>query len=410
MNPDRRTFLQQATTVVSIGVTTPLWWQHAAARAASGRGASSKILVVVQLTGGNDALNMVVPSSDLDYQRLRPLLAIGKERTLRIESGVGWHPVMTGVAELTERSEVAIVQGVGYPNPNRSHFESMDIWHTCSRKTSRLNTGWLGRWADERARPDSLQTSDVAAMHLGTEKQPLALAAELTRIPTIASLDEFRLHGATSGIVHDTIESFAKLGGDTTGDLLDYIRTTTQSALVTSNQLTKLDDVARAPEAFPSTPLGDKLKLVFQLIDAELPARVYYVTLDGFDTHAKQAPAHEGLLRQFSDAVAAFQKSLTSAGLGEQVMTMVFSEFGRRVSENASGGTDHGAAAPVLLVGSRVRAGLVGEHPSLTDLDDGDLKFHTDFRQVYAALLKNWLAWNPDAILGETFAPVDVIA
>jgi uncharacterized protein (DUF1501 family) len=405
---DRRKFLQQATTVVSIGVTTPLLWQHAAVRAATSGANSSKILVVVQLTGGNDGLNMVIPSGDPDYYRLRPSLAIGKERTLSLASGIGWHPAMGGLAELTERSEVAVVQGVGYPQPNRSHFESMDIWHTCYRKSNRLNTGWLGRWADELSRTD--KASDVVAMHLGTEKQPLALAAERTRIPTIAALDEFRLHGGGSGIVQDTIESFANSGRNAAGDMLDFIRTTTQSALVTSNQLARLDDMTRVPETFPSTPLGDKLKLVFQLIDAELPTRVYYVSLDGFDTHAKQAPAHEGLLRQFSDAVAAFQKSLAAAGLADKVLTLAFSEFGRRVAENASGGTDHGAAAPVLLVGPRVRAGLVGEHPPLTELDDGDLKFHTDFRQVYAAVLRNWLQWNPDAILGESFTPVDVIA
>jgi uncharacterized protein (DUF1501 family) len=246
-------------------------------------------------------------------------------------------------------------------------------------------------------------------MHLGEETQPLALAARNVICPSIRSLDQFKLETGDDDRQRATIEAAANAERNGASDLLKFVQTRSTSALELSRRLQASTEAYKTDVAYPGTPLAQKLKRIAQLIDAGLASRVYYVTLDGFDTHSDQAAAHAGLMDQLGGALAAFAEDLQAHNQLDRVATLVFSEFGRRVDENASRGTDHGAAAPVFLVGSRVQSGVIGNHPSLTDLGDGDLKFRTDFRAVYAALLENWLGWPAAPILGEGFAPIALL-
>jgi uncharacterized protein (DUF1501 family) len=251
--------------------------------------------------------------------------------------------------------------------------------------------------------------SDPAALHLGGETQPLALAARETSTPSIHSLDQFRLESGGDERQRGAIHAAAGAPRAAASELLRFVQTRAVSALEMSQRLEAARRAYKTPVTYPAAPLAEKLKRIAQLIDAGLATRVYYVTLDGFDTHSDQAAAHSGLLDQLGGALAAFAEDLQAHDHLGRVMTLVFSEFGRRVEENASRGTDHGAAAPVFLIGGRVKPGLIGTQPSLGDLQDGDVKFHTDFRAVYAALLERWLGWPAGPIVGDDFRPADVL-
>jgi uncharacterized protein (DUF1501 family) len=362
------------------------------------------VLVVVQLSGGNDGLNTVIPFTHDIYKSNRPKLAIPPADVLKIDNELGFHPAARGFADLLEDDRLAIVQGVGYDQPNRSHFESMDIWHTCLRKTDPRHDGWLGRYLDAHAR----DSADAPAMHLGGEQQPFALRAATIRTPTIRSLDEFRLQ-AGDDMARMAVSELAGVERAAEDDLLSFVQSSTTSALQVSERVAGDERMRQPAPGYPETDLGRKLGTVSRLISSGLATRIYYVELDGFDTHSQQAAAHEGLLRQVGDAIAKFTRDMSEQGLGERVLTMCFSEFGRRVAENASEGTDHGAAAPLFLAGPVVRPGLIGRHPSLTDLDEGDLKHHTDFRQVYAAVLEDWLRVPSEPLLHGRYSPVDVL-
>jgi uncharacterized protein (DUF1501 family) len=408
MNSSRRAFLAQlagGSAIVSLGMRAPAFWARAAAAEAGLR--KDSILVVVQLTGGNDGLNTVVPHRDDEYRKARPKLALPADELLSINDALGFHPAARGLADLLEAGQLAIVQGVGYPDPNRSHFESMDVWHTCHRKGGPRSTGWLGRLMDEIGRSAG---SDAPAIHVGSEKQPLALAADKVRVPSFASPEAFRLEGGDDQPVKELVGGMQEQGPGGPDPLLGFLESSTTSAFDASERIVAALGNDASPVEYPESDLATRLKTIAQLIDAGLTTRIYYVELDGFDTHSQQAAAHAALLRQLGDALRAFHEDLTHRGHAERVLTASFSEFGRRVAENASVGTDHGAAAPVFLCGAPVRPGVVGEHPSLTDLDDGDLKFHTDFRQVYAAILGGWLGGSSESILGGRFEPIDFLA
>lgn len=404
MRSNRREFLQTtlgASAVVSLGAAVPEFLREAAA---AGTDEKETVLVIVQLSGGNDGLNTVIPFSDPAYRNSRPTLAIPPSDVLKIDDALGFHPSARGLADLLEDNSLAIVQGVGYDNPNRSHFESMDIWHTCQRKSEPRTTGWLGRSLDT----SQVEKSGVAlALHLGHEKQPFALTAAGVSVPSISSLESFRLNDSGDKDVRATIAKLASSTRDESGSILGFLQSTTTVALEASQRVEQASRDYKTPVAYPENEIATKLKTVAQLVDSGLGTRIYYVTLNGFDTHAQQPAAHAVLLSQLGSAVSSFIKDIKHHGHGERVAVLAFSEFGRRVQENASEGTDHGAAAPVFLAGSNVRAGLIGKHPSLSDLVDGDLKFHTDFRQIYAAVLESWLGWPSESVLGGRFQPVD---
>ena len=377
---------------VAIGSAVPAGWlktvsanlaQQENAGQGSAGGPQDRVLVVIQLSGGNDGLNTVVPYRDERYRKARPELGISESEVIKLDDSLGLHPSMRPVEHLLESQRWSIVQGVGYPSPNRSHFESMDIWHTCHSKKDRANSGWLGRWvADQK----SADLSDSLAVHLGAETLPLACQERGVQVPSLASLEQMRLRSKVAATMSS--ESSPQ---STSGGLLDFVSTSTQAAVQVSQ---RLENVLASPDSsgdFPGSGLGEKLRVVSRLILAGVRTRVYYVSLDGFDTHANQPQAHAGLLRQWSEALGAFTKRMQAAGQQDRVLVVTFSEFGRRVAENASHGTDHGAAAPMFFAGPKLPKLLHGTPPDLGNLDDGDLKFEIDFRSVYASVLESWL-------------------
>ncbi len=375
---------------------------HAAAAA----NRSDRILVVVELAGGNDGLNTVIPYGDDVYRKLRPKLAISKTNVLSISEEIGFHPALRGFADLLESRKLSVVQGVGYPDPNRSHFESMDIWHTCQRKEEVRTDGWLGRMIETT---DS-SGSDPSAMHLGNDKQPLSLMSRTVRVPSIRSLEQFHLKGSESESFRSTVQQLSDSHRDGGDDLLGFVQSSTSSALMASERLVTTGKAYHSTISYPKNGLGEQLQTVAKLIGSGLKTSIYYVQLQGFDTHAQQPDAHQGLLRQLGDSVKAFLDDMDTMQQSDRVVVMAFSEFGRRVAENASQGTDHGTAGPMFIAGSPIKSGIIGKHPSLNHLIDGDLEFHTDFRRVYAAVIEDWFGCDSDAILKGKFDPVELFA
>lgn len=394
----RREILQLSATglaVLGFQQTAPAFWGQIADNAAG----QENILVVVQMTGGNDGLNTIIPYTQDEYYKQRPKLAVPKKDVLKINDEFGFNPALDGFSELLEAGLLGVVQGVGYAQPNRSHFESMDIWHTCQRKTGDRSDGWLGRAIDQLAEGESTETT---GMHIGNRKQPLAVASRLHRVPSIRSIEQFRLQTQEKDSIQ-AMRSLAQSENSEADSLLNFVQTSTTTAIDVSQKLQQVSKSKNSNIQYPETELAGKLKTVSQLIASDIGARVYYVEIDGFDTHAFQAPAHTALLRELGDALNSFAQDLREKGMQERVLTMCFSEFGRRVAQNASDGTDHGTAAPMFLMGSNLEPGLIGKHPSLTNLDNGDLKFHTDFRQVYATVLDNWLSCDSSLILDKQY-------
>jgi uncharacterized protein (DUF1501 family) len=367
------------------------------------RSSDERILVVIQLGGGNDGLNTVIPYGDDAYYENRFTLAINKSAVLKIDDHVGLHPSLKGFAEMLEQKRLAIVQGVGYPNPNRSHFESMDLWHSAHRISESQQLGWIGRCLDAGVGfPE-----DLPAVHYGEGRQPLALGTRGKPVPSITSLDQFRLNVADrKSYLKQLTQDLATPRPEGRNELLGYIHQSAGVALKTSQRIEGVLENSRTAHKYPTTRLGKKLAAISQLIDSGLSTRVYYLTHDGFDTHSNQAAAHASLLQELGDAMLAFTNDLAQRGHGQRTVIFSFSEFGRRVRENASRGTDHGTAAPVFVVGGAVSSGLLNLHPSLTDLEEGDLKFAIDYRQVYATLLEKWLGIASPPILGDRFETI----
>jgi uncharacterized protein (DUF1501 family) len=413
MHPTRRHFLRLGlgtSTLLACGATVPTFLANAANALAAEpvKDAKGRILVVLQLDGGNDGLNTVAPYADDDYIKLRPRLHLGAKTVSRIDDRVGFHPALAGTfGKMLESQQIAVVQSVGYPNPNRSHFESMAIWHTAQRDAKRDTPGWLARQMDVRPPAPG---GDVAALNVAGELLPQALVGGQRHVPSLTSLEQFRRR---LGISEDAgakeqraaLDAVASEERGKPGSLLQFVE---RSAVLTYSSSARLENVAAGnagsyPEFYG---LSRRLRLIAQLIKAGLTTSIYYTRLGGFDTHANQLGQHERLLNNVAASIQAFQKDMDAKGLGKKVVVMCFSEFGRRVNQNNSAGTDHGAAAPMFVVGGGIKGGVYGSYPSLSDLDDGDLKYSTDFRRVYATLLERWLNADASKILKNTFEPV----
>jgi uncharacterized protein (DUF1501 family) len=406
---NRRDFLKSSLAgaglvTCSFGAPAFLGRTAAAAGSADKPGVKDTILVVIELTGGNDGLNTIIPFKDAEYAKLRPTLRQPEARIKKINDHLALHPSLTGLADLLQDNALCVVQGVGYPNPNQSHFRSMDIWQTASLAES-ASEGWLGKAL--KALPGA------PSFHLKSDNEPspLALDGAPARVPSIKTLEEFQLQvaaasGADKKEQRVVIERAAQSRGGPS--LLDFVQRTATNTYASSRRLREIGKNYQAKATYPDTALGGRLKLAAQLIDASLGARLFYVAHGNFDTHSTQAPAHANLLTQFSEAVTAFFKDVAAHGQRERVLVMTFSEFGRRAKENGSRGTDHGSAAPMFLIGGKVKAGVVGAHPSLTKLALVNLKHHTDFRQVYATILDKWLGVASKDVLGEEFKPVEI--
>lgn len=377
---------------LAIGTAQPGGWLQALAGELASQDQSSsvtdRILVVIQLSGGNDGLNTIVPYRDELYAKARPKLGIPSSDVIKLTEELGLHPSLRAIENQFSENRFSIIQGVGYPSPNRSHFESMDIWHSCHPKKDRSQSGWLGRWITEQtAHP----TSDSTAIHVGSESLPLACQERGVQVPSLASLEQMRLKAKLDSMQDKQARPGAESNSKDSGSLLDFLSTSTVAALEVSERLDKILAQPDASGDFPKTALGEKLRAVSRLILSGLKTRIYYVTLDGFDTHANQPDVHASLLKQWSEALAAFLSRLKQTGQQDRVLVMTFSEFGRRVSENASLGTDHGAAAPMFLAGPKLPKIIHGPMPDLSDLEDGDLRFKIDFRSVYASVLEHWM-------------------
>jgi len=370
-------------------------------------GGNDKIMVVVQLSGGNDGLNTVVPYGDDNYYKNRFTLAIGKDQVLKINDHVGFNPALTGFQKLLEDNKLSVVQGVGYPNPNRSHFESMDLWHTAHQVDNNTPVGWLGRSVDSQ-----MEKLDLPALHFGRGLQPLALKTEKRPVPSIRSIDNFKLNAFKDDSAKKRLAALIQAPRQNNNSLLSYVHESANVALETSHRLEGVSNKGAAEFNYPQTELGRNLGVVAQLINSGLSTRIYYTTLDGFDTHSNQGESHRGLLNNLGNSVQAFMKQIEAQGNGERVCLFSFSEFGRRVRENASRGTDHGTAAPVFVAGSSVTRNLIGKHPSLEerDLDQGDMKFSVDYRSVYSDLLENWVGIAPKPIVGGSFKPIGLFS
>lgn len=363
------------------------------------------ILVLVQLAGGNDGLNTVVPYTDDHYHRLRPTLGLTHPNVLPISDHLALHPACEELHDLFHEGQLSVVQNVGYPNPNRSHFRSTEIWETASHADEFSATGWLGRYLDNTCSGTG-ETDDPAAVHV-TSETPQAFGATAAHSVFGLQPNGGRTRRNRNRRLDPTaiMESFM---GDTAehhlGSNHSFLRQTTMNALVTERRVTEVIGRYRNEAAYPDDRFARSLRNVAAMIAAGFSTRVYFVSLGGFDTHANQAGTHQNLLRTLSRGLAAFQADLTAHGLQDQVLTATFSEFGRRPAENQSGGTDHGTAAPLFVMGSQLKNPLVGTAPKL-DLPDpkSDLQHSTDFRAVYATLLDRWLQADADTVLAEKF-------
>ena len=360
------------------------------------------ILVLVQLAGGNDGLNTLIPFEDADYYRLRPTIGIARDQVLRLGDTHGFHPAMTAMRDVFKAGKLAVIQNVGYPNPNRSHFRSSEIWETASASEDFASTGWIGRFLDNACAGVPADSHDPLAVHL-TNGVPQSFASARAH-PTFG----LAAGGGNRRDNEETRRLLEKMAGAPSEGVADngnatFLKQTLMDTLVTEKKVQRVIGDYRPGAPYPASPLAASLRNVAALIAAGLPTRVYFVSLSGFDTHTNQIAQQATLLGQLSDGLAAFQKDLEAHQLDGQVTTMTFSEFGRRPSENDSRGTDHGTAAPLFVMGSRVKGGLHGTAPSLKLQKNQDLTFSTDFRQVYATALDRWLNCPSNEVLGGKF-------
>jgi uncharacterized protein (DUF1501 family) len=403
----RRDFLRaslRTSTLVALAPTVPGFLAQTARAVEPLR--DGRILVVVQLDGGNDGINTVVPFADEGYARHRKVLRLPADRLLKIDKEVGLHPAMGDAAKLLESGRLAIVQGVGYPNPSRSHFRSMKIWQSAKVDLPRFKEditvdedkavfGWIGQALDGSPQPAD---GSPGATFIGTSALPDALRSRRSVASAMTRPEDVlltRKAGARSAL--------GKSEGGT--ELAAFVRRNTLDAYAASDRMAAVMRTKDTGAGYPATGLAGRLRVVARLIEGGVGTRVFYTSQpsSSYDTHAVQLPVHADLLGEWSGALKAFLDDLAAAGLAERVAVLCFSEFGRRVQENGSHGTDHGTAGPVFVAGPGVKAGLVGATPKLLDLQDGDLKMSVDFRRVYAAVLEDWLGLPAKTALGGAF-------
>jgi uncharacterized protein (DUF1501 family) len=356
---------------------------------------NDKILVIIQLSGGNDGLNTVVPYTNDIYYKSRPTIAIEKSQILSITDELGFNPAMQKMRKLYDDGMLSIINSVGYPNPDRSHFRSMDIWHTASSSDEYLSTGWLGRYLDNQCAGGchsyhAIEVDDTLSLVLKGEKtkamamQNPAKLYQSTQLPFIKAINQQNVPDDHSNI--------------------SYLYKTLAETVSSAEYIYNKSKVQKSSFTYTGGELANRLKTVSELILSGVPTKVYYLALSGFDTHVRQVEKQNNLLENYSEAVYSFVQDLKANNMMDKVLVMTFSEFGRRVSQNGSNGTDHGTANNVFLIGNKLKkAGLYNKAPQLTNLDNGDLVYEIDFRNIYASLLKNWLNVESELILGKKF-------
>lgn len=370
---------------------------------AKGELSGYKNLVIIQLSGGNDGLNTIIPYANDIYYQKRKTIAINQTDIIKLNEMQGLNPALSALKEIYDQGWMGIINSVGYPNPDRSHFRSMDIWQTASGSDQFLTTGWIGRYLDSNCQSCKNPYTAIEV------DDTLSLAMKGEKMKAIAVQDPYKLYQTTrepffKDIVHDH--------GDTNlnEDNLGYLYKTMIETYSSADYIQKTSKTYTVTAEYPATALGNQLKTVSKFINSGLQTRVYYVSLSGFDTHVGQQNQQGRQLKIYGDAVAAFVKDLKQTGKLDDTLVMTFSEFGRRVEQNASNGTDHGTANNILLFGGKLKkAGIYNNAPDLNQLDNGDLKYQIDFRNVYATLLDKWLDVNNSLILNSNFAGLDFI-
>lgn len=395
----RRDFMR-ASSLIALAPSVPAFLAQTVRAADPVR--DSQVLVVIQLDGGNDGINTIVPFADEGYGRNRRQLRLPTDRVIKINDQVGFHPSMRDAATLLESGRLAVVQGVGYPNPNRSHDVSMAIWHTCRfDREEHKGLGWIGRALDSARDPTAVGGAP-ASLLVGRDPPPVAIRARRSTAAVMADLSDYALANAAP--------LAQKVGeADPADDLAAFARRSALDAYTTAERLNELAREKDSGTSYPITELARRLSLVSRLIKAGFETRVYYVVQPGYDTHLVQLETHAQLLEELSSGLRAFLDDLAASGEADRVTVLAFSEFGRRVEENASRGTDHGTAGPVLVAGPNVTPGLIGTTPALTDLDEGDLKAGVDFRNVYASIIQDWLGLRSEPALGGSFSPLKLV-
>ncbi len=356
----------------------------------------NKVVVIVQLSGGNDGLNTVIPVRNDIYYRERPRLGIKKESALLLNDETGLHPSLGAFKELYDAGNLGILNSVGYPNPDRSHFRSMDIWQSASDSNEYVSTGWLGRYLDAQCKgcdkpTQALEIDDVLSLALKGEK-----------VKGLAFRDPKRLYGTSQEKYFKELAANHKINREEKP--IDYLYKTMAETLSSADYIFRQSRLHPTKQLYPVTQSGQSLKTIASLILSDINTKVYYTSLGSFDTHIAQDRQQKRLFTELNDAVKAFSADLKTNNRFNDVLLFTFSEFGRRVSQNASGGTDHGTANNMFLVsGALEQKGVINPLPDLSDLRDGDLKHKVDFKNVYATVLNKWLEADDQLILGKKF-------
>ena len=412
----RRDFLKDLT-MISATLSAPTFLVRSLRGAQASMAGSGRILVVIELAGGCDGLNTIVPYTNDFYYQARPTLAIDPQSVLPLDDQLGFHPSLTGFKELYDSGNMTIVQGVGYPNPNRSHFRSRDIWHTAEAEKIGKN-GWLAKYFDSFEGSGSLQGINIGG------RVPKAMISESGSSPSISSIDTYKLQTDPRYPEDETnknaaFQSILSEPPTLFPPFQEYVTKTVLDATFSSAEILEGQKNYNSTVEYPDTAFAGNLQTIAQIMAADIGATVFYATISGFDTHARQADptdpsvgTHADLLETVSSAVKAFWDDVREMGLENDVLIMSFSEFGRRVSENASDGTDHGTANQMFLFGETITPGLYGEQPSLDpqDLDNiGDLLHNVDFRSVYSTVLGNWLEVDPVPLIGESWPILPIL-
>jgi uncharacterized protein (DUF1501 family) len=413
MSISRRKFLTSGLGVLSIslGGAQFLGLAAQALNFDSRKIGQSKILVTIQLAGGNDGINTVIPYGVGQYYQVRPQINIPEKEVLPLTNQIGLHPSMTGLRDLYKAGKVGIILGAGYPNPNRSHFRSIEIWQTANPDQI-IETGWLGRYLDLSKGQFAEADYPLPAVNVDSSL-PKTLSATQVVVPSVANVYDFKFSTDQHyqqdrkyqlSVFNDALSKF-----DDSQPSIELLKKVGLDSVEAADYLLKVVQNYKSNVVYPDNGFGKGMKFIAQMITAGVKSQVYNISLGSFDTHAGQKGSQANLLKQLSDGITAFQKDLEEHKVDKDVLLMTFSEFGRRVAENGGRGTDHGTAEPMLIVGSRVKGGLYGDYPSLTNLDNGDLKFEVDFRTVYSTVLDRWLGADSRQILGANYENIPFV-
>ncbi|MHC4955267.1 MAG: DUF1501 domain-containing protein [Planctomycetota bacterium] len=384
---DRREFIQRGLAIGGLLAMPRLSWAETGKKAPGAR-----TLVLLHLNGGNDGLNTVIPYKDLNYRILRPGIGINGDQIRKVHETYGLHPALSGFENLWRRNRLAIVNGIGYPQPNYSHFRATEIFYTAQPEQT-PTSGWMGRAIESKP-----STKPLRAVALVKEK-PLLLQGATSGVVTMTDFSQFKLPDSAREQAEMYREA-AKLGG-----VRGEVSARAIEALKVANRIAALKPVRSGFYGGVGRDLGKALALLRSDLDLE----VIHLSMGGYDTHANQGGQHNGLLAQLGNNIRSFQDQIERAGLGDRVVTCVFSEFGRRATENLSGGTDHGSAYPAFVIGKGVKPGMHGKYPSLEDLDRGNFKYTTDFRSLFAGLMTDFLRLDAKPVVG-AHAPLELMA